>query len=675
MRQLASYLAILTVVLLWPAHAAAQAVETFSVGQYAELNTVSDRADSRLSVTVSSGEYALAWADIDQRWAVAGEEKLYVLRFQIRNDGQQVESIEPRLLRLLVTDDANRSYDEPLAFRLPGTSRSADARLVQSQSIDIETAFLIPADAAITSVFIADARSDRGPGVQFSVNSAATLPRALSPDGVTIDPIVAARSGTWYPLGVTDVRVDSIDISSEPILNLSLTDDEDIAVVAFTARNRANSDVRIHRGLYRDTAVATADGDRDLLRIIFRDSDRDTDFPLLPGAEVSLRSLFRVPSEGSISSVDFVERIGTRGGLLSRRYRIGEGGSAGAVAGTTTPAVGVAGGASQASGSSAPAADPVPSARAPSAAAPAGGVIVAERAPVATGTEEITEIPAQTPPLVGEATIPEGVVPEEVPTLVRADPVPIIPQATVVPEVISVPNADFIVRLRDYYVAENTSESRPEYQLMVFNFRGRFDDPVFILPDERGRRDHITSRDVWPGTRISLSSAGLNSYYRNARPFEVMALVFIMIERDDSSGSDREAYMRRMHQEFLSAFASEFMRDLGVDFDDLSPADADRVVAQFETSAEVASDAMFDLGLRDREIGGALDADEVSAPSVFFWINADDQRNPGIITHSRLNGRAEGRNNMAYPWPSLISTRINPEVGPNNILRFELSRE
>ncbi len=657
---------LLMLLALCPVLAAAQA-ETYSPGQYAELNTVSDRADSRLSVTVTDGEYALAWSDIEQRWAVSGEEKLYLLRFRVRNDGQQVETIDPRVLQFLVTDEASRSFDEPLAFRLPGTSQSANARLVQSQSIDIETAFLIPADAVITSVHVADARSGRGPGVRFSIDSTASLPRELSPDGISIDPIVAARTGTWYPLGVTDVRIDSIETASEPIMNLSPSEDDDIAVVAFSARNRSNADIRIHRGLYRETSVSTEDGDRDLLRVVFRDSDRDTDFPLLPGDEVRLRSLFRIPQGNSISSVDFVERIGTRGGLLSRRYRIGENGAT--VAGGHSPTVGVAGGAT---GSTPAASTPAP------AGTGTGLAVGATPAPIATGSDGITEIPAETPPHMGQASVPEGLLPEEeLVTAVMADPVPIIAGATVEPEMVSVPRAEFVLRLQSYYVEgpSGSDESRPEFQLMVFNYKGRFGDEVFIRGDDTARRAQVTDRDVSGGFRYPLSSYTHLSYRYRARPFDIMALVFIMIERDDSSGSRREAYMQRMNTAFFNAFISEVGRDLGVDYDNLSPADADRIVERFTTSARLAADAIHTIGVHDRDIGGAADADEVSAPSVFFWINADDERNPGIITHSRIPPRDANREILPYPWPSPIQNRINPEIDPNNILRFEISKE
>lgn len=664
----------LTMLVLSAAAAGAQSIQTFGAGEFAELNTVANRTDSRLSVSVLGGEYALAWQNIDQRWAVTGEEKLYVLRFRVRNDGQQVETIEPRLLQILVSDDANRSFDEPLAFRLPDSVQSANARLVQSQSIDIETAFLIPADAAITAAYLADARADRGPGIRFTVNSSASLPRELSPNGVTIDAIVGARSGTWYPLGVTDVRVDGVTIATEAVQNFAPDDSTDIAIVDFSARNRSNKDIRVHRGLYRETSVSTSDGDRDLLGLLFRNADRDTDFPLLPNDEVALRALFKVPKAANVESVDFVEKIGTRGGELSRRYIVGVGGVGQTVAGSAAPAVGVSG--TSSGGVSTPATPE------PAGPAPAGsGLVTAERTPQPTGSATTSATTVNTTPTVtAPAVIPDEVLPqEEFVTSTAAGPILLDPQgqATIVPQTITVPNADFIVRLKDYYVpaerSGTTDESRPEYQLMVFNLRGRFGETI-VTPESASRRDHVTERDVFRGKYFPLSGyPRLRSDYRSAKPFEVMGLVMIMIERDDSEGGDRHAYITRMRERFAYVFYNEFSRSLGVDYNNLTDADATRVAGAFETSSRAAIDAIRNYVLQDPGIGGAINEDEVSDPAVFFWINADDAHNPGIIRTHHFNYSAIAT--TPFPWPTLIEQRLDPEWGGAAKIRFEISKE
>jgi len=127
-----------------------------------------------------------------------------------------------------------------------------------------------------------------------------------------------------------------------------------------------------------------------------------------------------------------------------------------------------------------------------------------------------------------------------------------------------------------------------------------------------------------------------------------------------------------MRERFAYVFYNEFSRSLGVDYNNLTDADATRIAGAFETSSRAAIDAIRNYVLQDLGVGGATNSDEVSPPGIFFWINADDAHNPGIIRTHHFDYSPTTR--TPYPWPTLIEQRLDPEMGGAKI-RFEISKE
>jgi hypothetical protein len=278
--------------------------------------------DDPLVVSVSGARYELAWANVDPQTALIGDEKLVIVSLALRNDGNSAFPLSARNLETQLIDSVGRGHDTIAAIRIQGSTESAESNLLPGVTMNLDIGLLVPGSAQIEAVVLRDTRSRRGPGVRIDVPLSASLPRELSADGIAVAATVDARTGTWYSLGATDVRVDGISRSPEPLLRVRPAEDEEVASVALMVRNRSAQELRLHAGLFRGSALAITDGERRPLLLLLETRDQVADFALLPGAEVAVRMIFEVPVDAAAQRLDLVEQVGARGGALSRRYLV-----------------------------------------------------------------------------------------------------------------------------------------------------------------------------------------------------------------------------------------------------------------------------------------------------------------------------------------------------------------
>lgn len=636
--------------------ASAQSASGLAAASVGEPVPLTAEVPDPLTASVSGARYAMSWPAVDPRSALTGDEKLVIVSLTLRNDGDGVFALSTRTLDVQVLDRAGRGHDKVAGLRIAGRSESAESNLLPGVSMNLDVGVIVPGSAEAIAVAVRDQRSNRGPGVRVDVPVAASLPRSLSPDGITVTASVDAGTGVWYPLGATDVRVEGIARTSEPLLRVRPDEDEEVAVASLTVRNRSSQELRLHAGLFRDSALAITDGERKPLLLLLETRDEVADFALLPGAEAAVRMVFEIPADAAARRLDLVEHVGARSGALSRRYLVALGAPTGSGLIGVTP-------------------DPEHMASGPGATPPLTLEGAAQTLPELTGRPDPATLPGT---LSGT----------------EAGPV-ILPQETILLETVGIPEVMYVVRLDSFRVEDAQEGSGDEPWLIVMQFQGRIGD-TSVPSATRSRRSFLGSVD-WGESGRERSLAGnplQRTEYTRVRPYEISGLVIFLLEGDESSDGERERLMRYLHSRTNQVWNSEISRRLGLDYNDFRPVNRDRIVQEFERFATNVEGGIVDIkgNARENFDWSSGDSDEIMDVRSTFWINVDDAANPGVRPVNggqSIGSSPSGRDPAVFPTDELFYRRFfgteghsaNPlHIGSapgsiRSLLRFQITKE
>jgi len=306
----------------------------------------------KLTVDEISAVHAIGKQQVDRQSTLTADERLFVLRFRIQNGGQEAQPISRERLAITVTDQYGLSYNDVLMLRIDGDNSPFSRTLQPGESARFAADIRVPADNAIVCALIFDALfegmddfkglthfittnqylGEKGfEGMAFMFfggdpNYEEMLPRTLSDDGLTANRVLSAGTGRWLALGVTDVRVNGHRSNNETTLGLAPRKGESIIRVDVSLRNRGMQELGIDRGTFRQSAIALEDGDRRPLARLVNPESGDTSIRMGPGETATATLLFKAPEGIRVDRADIVERIGYRGGALSRLYRVDLGG-------------------------------------------------------------------------------------------------------------------------------------------------------------------------------------------------------------------------------------------------------------------------------------------------------------------------------------------------------------
>jgi len=295
--------------LLAPVHSAAQPAMPDAVVVLAENSEVRVLVTSVDNLRVSMG-----LTDTPDRFALTSKESLYSVDLEISTEqsSYRIGELEVRFANQQVGE---ASY--PAVLRLAGTTvdLSSSAFLEAGDRVRLTVSAPVPEDAPAEFL-------------RIRATASATPVTVPLPGPATVIPqssgelYANASRNTWYPLGVLDIRVDNVGMADSPVGRYAVNETRGLAVANVRIRNRSDSEYRIHKGSLSGTILLHDAGEAELAAIMFSTSDRIMDFSMLPGQEVDARLLFVAPPEATVSNVTVVEKIGSRGGDLSRRYNI-----------------------------------------------------------------------------------------------------------------------------------------------------------------------------------------------------------------------------------------------------------------------------------------------------------------------------------------------------------------
>jgi hypothetical protein len=571
-------------------------------------------------IAFRNASYSLGLERTVPHQAVTSEEKVFNFRFTLANSVGSVFSINNGNPKVVFQDMRGFQYDVD-EFRLTSDPESAEAFLLPYQKLNINAVARIPADAWIVKAFVS-VRSQTTP-LEIAVDSVEPLPSEVSADGRSIVSTVPGKRETWYPLGTIDVRVDDVEILEDPLGRSRPQEGEKTVAVSARVRNRLNRNQRLHGALFTDTSLITSSGGAVLPKgLLFGGVDRDVDFQLLPDQEVSVRFVFTVDDSDQPVAASIVEKIGSRGGVRSRRYNID--------LATPTPGfvnnatLGVESSVVRARSVSDSLVAPVSDYR-----DPASPMTVPRPAP-----DVVTRDPSELPIEVTGRGV----------TTVMADPMLIdTTQYTVVMPALDFPNRRYTAHMDRFRVIDQQENGGDEPWLAVIGMRGRPGDPAnepaFYMAD-RSRRFIGPVDWAKRGTSRSLAGNRIQSWrFTKARPYEIHAYVVINFEGDNSSDGERQRAANAIMGKVMGVWAAEMNRSYGFDYDDLTAANRDRIVAEFRNIAERLN-RDFDAAANNAHeqfSWSTGDTDEYQGLGSIVWIHVDDAGNPGAAIQGRFN--------------------------------------
>lgn len=263
--------------------------------------------------------YTLGLPSIEPGQAAKADEKVINLKFDLQNLEDYDIRINDDQIKVTFEDtEGVRHGDTELRheYRLS----TIDHLITRSARLRVHAVANIPADLEIRTAYISGSRAEWEH--EIPLHDIGRLPASISADGLTVEPSVAGMRGIWYPLATIDVRMNSWSPLEDGLADYPPSEQYDYVVVDLSVRNRSNQELRLHKGLFRGTTLIFDDIWSDARSLWFQSGTRNVDFPMLPGQEIDVRMLYRLPKDAQASEFRVLEKTGSRGGAPSRRYDI-----------------------------------------------------------------------------------------------------------------------------------------------------------------------------------------------------------------------------------------------------------------------------------------------------------------------------------------------------------------
>ncbi len=315
-------IAILGLLIIFPYTTSFAQQAIYSPGELAPIAAENSSNPSRLQASVGGGRYALALNNADARAGVAADEKLFILTLSILNESGPPREITKDTLEILITDRRARTHNDYIRLRHAGTDEAVDDTLMPGRTMVVDAVIRVPLSADVVEAYISDASHGEAPGPRFRFDTERSLPRDISPDGITIEPSVPGKLGVWYPLGGTDIQIIGYSYAEERLGSYIPSETTDILMIEFLARNRLNENLDIRSAIYRNSAVLLPGIRANVRDVWMRDYDQSVSWTTRPGEVLPLRVMMKVAKGLEPDTIHFVEHMGPRGGLSSRTYEI-----------------------------------------------------------------------------------------------------------------------------------------------------------------------------------------------------------------------------------------------------------------------------------------------------------------------------------------------------------------
>ena len=302
----------------------------------------------------------------------------------------------------------------------------------------------------------------------------------------------------------------------------------------------------------------------------------------------------------------------------------------------------------------------------------------------------------------GIELLPDRVDPTELipPTGTLAGEPLIVPAGeTLLLETAKIPTVEYNVRFNKLRIEDPEESSGDEPQLVLYTLKGRLGDASITT---FARRVPIGLEDLGqPGTDIPLAGYLGGITIQSAAPYEINGMVLVAVERDGDSARSRDYSVQEISRQLRASWQSEMSRYVNFNHDDLSPANRDlsvqhlrsivtRLAGPMDASDEemrpssgvihaTAANVYNDNGLVDTisQIGGQHRSDDFFDVFSAFWINVNDESDPGLLPRPNRNrGPTWGRYPDTFPTNDEFLRRFygNGDMSIRWVLSFDISK-
>lgn len=251
-----------------------------------------------LNFTLKSAAYSIAPVSIGQNtWVPKADEKLLVLHYTVHNPLSREQTYSASSLRFTAVDTQDTNHDSLPCVAREGERDPLVIALKPAQKLDVTTAILVPGTGVVPKLIVE--REQGVPVIRYDLRGkVAPLPAAVAadPEGATALPEIPAQAGTFYAMGVFDVRLDSVGEVNGPLLRRAPEAGKRYVTATFTFRNRSNRSERYYWPDFR-AELRDSDGEKapDMQALVKATRDEADSGDLLPGEETRIRFFFPLP--------------------------------------------------------------------------------------------------------------------------------------------------------------------------------------------------------------------------------------------------------------------------------------------------------------------------------------------------------------------------------------------
>lgn len=282
--------------------------------------------DAPINFTLDSAHYAIDRFTVNSNtWAPKKDEKLLVLRFTVHNPLPREQSYYWGSIRFTAVDalDTNREAVQTVVRTGVYDQGAFNTSLKPAQKVQLETVIVVPANGQVPKLIVE--REKNAPVIRYDLRgkvAAVPAPFADAADstGSTALAEVPVQAGTFYPLAVYDVKLDSVEYTTEALAKREPKPGYRYVTATFTVKNASKSERAYYWG-YFDATLRDADGEKvDFQQALLKASRNEVaQGNLEPGEETRVRLFFPVPEKVNAKTLYLRESYlsGNKGRVLA----------------------------------------------------------------------------------------------------------------------------------------------------------------------------------------------------------------------------------------------------------------------------------------------------------------------------------------------------------------------
>ncbi len=285
-----------------PASNHATAGTTQLKGEYANFgSTYTLGKEYPLNITLKSAEYSLGPVIIGEKTYVpTADEKLLILHMTYHNPQPQECFVRWDTFTFTVVDPGDQNHDGLIDLGVEKDKSSCSMSFKPAQKVDVFGVMAVPAAKEMPKLII---KSSDELVLRYNLKGKVNgLPQGFAnpsdKTGATAYAEVPAKPGAYYPLGMLEVKVNSLESNDKSEMGeLQLEDGEKFVIVNMDVKNVSTTEQFVRWDTFNPVIIDTDGVEAASCSDMFQKSkDKSFSANLKPGQEVSVRCVF-TPSD------------------------------------------------------------------------------------------------------------------------------------------------------------------------------------------------------------------------------------------------------------------------------------------------------------------------------------------------------------------------------------------